>query len=46
MHRFDRKEKLKEYNYVELLFKGEYVNEKRYGKGKEYFFQELIFEGE
>ena len=46
MHRFDRKEKLKEYNYGELVFKGEYVNEQRYGKGKEYFFKELIFEGE
>ena len=42
---------LKEYilgvNHKELLFEGEYLNDKRNGKGKEYIFgNELIFEGE
>ena len=40
------KEKAKEYNYGELVFKGEYLFGKRNGKGSEYFFKELIFEGE
>ena len=34
-----------EYN-DELIFKGEYLNGERNGKGKEYYKGKLIFEGE
>ena len=40
-------EKEKKYLYKILLFEGEYLNDKRNGKGKEYFWDEKIeFEGE
>ena len=39
---------VKEYDYNDILiFEGEYLNGKRYGKGKEYNYDgKLIFEGE
>ena len=38
---------MKEYNeYGKLEFEGEYLNEKRNGKGKEYVEGKLKFEGE
>ena len=35
-----------EYNEETLIFEGEYLKQKRNGKGKEYDFGRLIFEGE
>ena len=42
----DGKGIIKEYDYGELIFEGEYVNGRKNGKGKEYKYGELIFEGE
>ena len=36
----------KEYYYNELVFEGEYKNDKSNGKGKEYTFEKIVFEGE
>ena len=47
--KYETKTKGKEYNSYndKLLFEGEYLNEKKNGKGKEYYYNgELIFEGE
>ena len=38
--------KIKEYNYGQLIYEGEYLNGKKNGKCKEYWNGNLIFEGE
>ena len=45
---YESKGVAKEYNIYndELIFKGEYLNGKRNGKGEEYYSNELIFKGE
>ena len=43
----DGKGLIKEYDIFDnLIYEGEYLNEKRHGKGKEYYIGKLIFEGE
>ena len=45
---YESKEVAKEYNIYngQLIFKGEYLNRKRNGKGEEYYNNNIIFSGE